>query len=60
MRNAAAERLKLDPGVLCPKGTLEAIAAARPKNETELRAVPDVRKWQVEALGREILSSLAG
>ena len=57
-RNAAAERLKLDPGVLCPKGALEALARAKPKNMADLRAVPDVRKWQIQVLGAEFLSAL--
>jgi ribonuclease D len=60
VRNAAAERLKLDPGVLCPRGTLEAVAWANPKSESELRVVPDVRKWQVEVLGKDFLGALAG
>jgi ribonuclease D len=58
-RNAAATRLALDPGVLCPKGTLEAVARAQPKTADEMRAVPDVRKWQVEVLGTEFLGALA-
>lgn len=58
VRNAAAERLKLDPGVLCPRGTLEAVAWAKPKSESELRVVPDVRKWQVEVLGKDFLGAL--
>jgi len=57
-RNAAAVRLKLDPGVLCPKGTLEALARARPRTEADLRAVPDLRKWQIEVLGKDFLGAL--
>lgn len=58
-RNKAAEHLKLDPGVLCPKGTLEAVARAHPKTLAELRAVPDMRKWQAEVLGKDFLATLA-
>ncbi|HEY2806440.1 MAG TPA: ribonuclease D [Gemmatimonadales bacterium] len=57
-RNKAAERLKLDPGVLCPKGALEAVARAKPKTMAEMRAVPDMRKWQAEELGKEFLAAL--
>lgn len=57
-RNKAAEQLKLDPGVLCPKGTLEALARAKPKNMTDLKAVPDIRRWQVEVLGKDLLGAL--
>jgi ribonuclease D len=59
-RNRAAERLGLDPGVLCPKTTLEAAARANAKGTAELLAVPDMRRWQVEALGSDFLGALAG
>jgi len=59
-RNAAAVRLGLDPGVLCPKGTLEALARAHPKTAAGLGDVPEMRKWQVEALGEDFLKALAG
>jgi ribonuclease D len=58
-RNLAAQRLELDPGVLCPKGTLEAVARSRPRSREELLAIPEVRTWQVEALGEPFLESLA-
>ncbi len=58
VRNRAAERLGLEPGVLCPKGTLEAVARARPKSEAALRQIPEVRGWQVEVLGAEFLETL--
>jgi ribonuclease D len=57
-RNAAATRLKLDPGVLCPKGTLEAVARAKPKTEADLHAIEDIRTWQVQVLGAEFLGAL--
>jgi ribonuclease D len=58
-RNAAAARLKLDPGVLCPKGTLEAVARARPANLDALAAIPEIRRWQAEVLGADFISCLA-
>ncbi len=58
VRNAAAERLGLDPGVLCPKGTLEAVARARPKSAAALAEIPEVRRWQVEVLGEDFLKIL--
>ncbi len=59
-RNAAAARLGVDPGVLCPKGTLEAMARAHPATAAGLGEIPEVRKWQVEVLGEEFLRALAG
>jgi ribonuclease D len=59
-RNGAATRLGVDPGVLCPKGTLEAVARARPSSLAALADVPEIRKWQVDLLGEEFLKSLSG
>lgn len=59
VRNAAAERLGLDPGVLCPKGTLESVARAMPKAASALEEIPEMRKWQVEVLGEDFLKALA-
>ena len=58
LRNREAERLALAPGVLCPNGTLEAIARSEPRTLVELRAVPFVRGWQVEAIGEPLLAAL--
>jgi ribonuclease D len=57
-RNAAAERLKLAPGVLCPNGTLEAIARAEPEEVASLHEIPEVRRWQVEVIGAELLAAM--
>lgn len=58
-RNAAAARLKLAPGVLCPNGTLEAIARAGPRSGEELAGVPGIRRWQVGAIGTDLLAALS-
>jgi ribonuclease D len=57
-RNAAAERLGLAPGVLCPNGTLEAIARAEPENLGALEGVDGVRRWQLEILGTGLLAAM--
>lgn len=58
-RNAAAASLGLDPGVLCPKGTLEAVARALPTSAAALGKIPEVRKWQVELLGGDFLKAMS-
>jgi len=57
-RNQVAERLGLDPGVLCGKPTLEAIARARPKDRTRLAAVEGLRRWQAAVLSDALLPVL--
>jgi ribonuclease D len=58
VRNETAARLGLDPGVLCPKGTLEALARARPGTADAMHEVPELRQWQVEVLGGDFLKAL--
>ena len=57
-RNRLAARYPLQPGVLCPNGTLEAIARANPKNLEELATTPALRRWQVAEIGADLLAAL--
>lgn len=58
VRDRAADELGMDRGFLMPRQQLEDIARATPASLDELAAVPDVRRWQVEALGRALLDAL--
>jgi ribonuclease D len=58
-REEAAQRLGLDPGFLCAREKLEAIARRRPKTLEELAEIPDLRRWQVEVLGPAFLKAMA-
>lgn len=58
VRNREAERLGLAPGVACPNGTLEAIARGMPSGMKELRALPEIRQWQAEAMGPALLEAV--
>jgi ribonuclease D len=58
VRESAAARLNLDPGVLCSRDRLEAIARAQPGTQAELAAVPGLRTWQIQALGPDLLEQL--
>ncbi len=51
LRNAAATRIGLEPGLVCPNGTLQAIARLAPSREGALTEVPELRRWQQEVLG---------
>ena len=58
VRDAAAARLDLDPGVLCPRERLEAVARRRPSSIEELSEIPDLRRWQIEELGEDFIRAL--
>ncbi|MEO8227138.1 MAG: ribonuclease D [Gemmatimonadota bacterium] len=57
-RNAEAARLDLAPGVLCPNGTLEAIARAIPATGDELSRVAGLRRWQAQTIGDVLLKAV--
>jgi ribonuclease D len=59
VRDAAAERLELDPGVLCSRERLENIARSGAKSVEELAAVPDLRRWQIEQMGAGFVTALS-
>jgi ribonuclease D len=56
-RNLLAQLYDLPPGVVCPNGTLEAIARADPKSPEDLVAVPELRRWQVREFGQALLAA---
>ncbi|MHB2034566.1 MAG: HRDC domain-containing protein, partial [Gemmatimonadaceae bacterium] len=57
-RDAVALRLDLDPGVLCAKDRIEAVARRNPETLDELAEVTELRRWQIDALGKEYLQAL--
>jgi ribonuclease D len=59
VRDAAATRLELDPGVLCSRERLESIVRGNPKTLEDLAAVPDLRHWQIEEMGEGFLRALS-
>jgi ribonuclease D len=58
VRDAAATRLELDPGVLCSRERLENVARSGAKTVEELAAVPDLRRWQIEEMGAGFIAAL--
>ncbi|MBS1110994.1 MAG: 3-5 exonuclease [Anaeromyxobacteraceae bacterium] len=57
-RTGLTARLGLDAGVAAPNSLLETVARAAPASLDELARLPGVRRWQVEALGKELLQVL--
>ncbi len=59
-RDARAEALGLDPGLLCPRGCAEEVAARSPGCSTvEDLGSTSLGGWRVEVLGDEFLNALA-
>jgi len=58
VRDAAATRLDLDPGVLCARERLEAVARKNPSSPEELAEVRELRAWQRGVLGEDFLKAL--
>jgi ribonuclease D len=58
-RNRLSTELDLQPGVLCPNGTLEAIAKANPTSLEGLGQLPELRRWQLRTIGEALLAALA-
>jgi ribonuclease D len=59
-RLEAAARLGLDPGLLLPQRLIERIAIDAPADLAALEAVPEIRRWRIEALGAELLGASRG
>lgn len=60
VRDAAAQRLALDPGVLCSRERLEAIARLDARSIESLEGVEGLRRWQIDVLGEPLLNALHG
>jgi ribonuclease D len=60
VRDAAASRLELDPGVLCSRDRMEAVARRKPQSLDELREIPELRRWQADVLGADFVAALRG
>ena len=58
VRNRRAEALGLDRGTLLPNATLIAVALAAPSDLAALERVDGIRRWQVEAVGEQLLEVL--
>ncbi len=58
VRDTVAADLDLDPGVLCARDRLEAVARRHPRTREELAEVGELRRWQADVLGDAMLGAL--
>jgi ribonuclease D len=59
VRDATASRLDLDPGVLCSRDRMEAVARRNPETVAQLDEVSELRNWQRHVLGADFVRALA-
>jgi ribonuclease D len=57
-RDEAAKRLALDPGVLCSRDRMEAVARRNPATVDELLEVTELRRWQASQLAEAFVAAL--
>jgi len=57
-RDLVAKALGIDRGFLMPRQQLEDLARVGPASLAELVELPDMRQWQIEALGETLLNAL--
>lgn len=60
VRDDAARRLDLDPGVLGSRERLEAVARLVPRSVEDLATIPELRRWQVAEMGEAFVKALSG
>ncbi|MHB0962056.1 MAG: ribonuclease D [Gemmatimonadaceae bacterium] len=60
VRDDAARRLDLDPGVLGSRERLEAVARLVPRSVEDLATIPELRRWQVAEMGADFVKALSG
>ena len=58
-RTDRSKELGLDPGVLCPNSSLEAIAIAHPKAVDRLDDIPELKHWFRANFGTEVVALFA-
>jgi ribonuclease D len=58
VRDAEAARIDIDPGVLCSRDRMEAVARKNPEDLADFEAIPELRRWQVAVLAPGFLEAL--
>ena len=59
-RDKQAQRLAIDPALICSKALISAIAVQRPLKLSELASIKEMKNWQRNEFGRDIVRVLKG
>ena len=57
-RDAEAEKLQFNPAIVCSKAQITAIARKNPLNTATLMGMDELKLWQRQVFGREIVQLL--
>jgi ribonuclease D len=57
-RDTRAQDLDLDPSLICTRAQMTAMAIANPKSVEALSRIPEIKDWQKNAFGPEIIGAL--
>jgi ribonuclease D len=57
-RDKQAQKLAIDPALICTKALMSTIAVQRPLKVSELAAIKEMRIWQKKEFGRDIVKVL--
>ena len=59
-RDKQAQRLAIDPALICSKALISAVAVQRPLKISELESIKEMKNWQRNEFGRDIVRVLKG
>ena len=57
-RDRQARALKIDPSLICTNVQISLIALQNPRNLSRLARIKELKKWQIEAFGKDIVEVL--
>lgn len=57
-RRRCADRLQLPPGLICNNTLLDLLAESHPSTMRDLEKIPELRQWQRDVFGQEVLQAL--
>jgi ribonuclease D len=57
-RDRLANKLEIDPAIICTKALISAIAVQRPVSVSSLSTVKELKTWQATGFGSDIIDIL--
>lgn len=57
-RDSMAQQLEIDPGIVCNKALMSAIAVENPSDTGKLEAIKEMKNWQKKEFGKDVVDFL--